>query len=183
MTPALQQIKTLDAEASFLTRRIRDLRGVTPEFEVAARKAQVALEQHLCLIDSEEASLRSLRQQAAFIASHIGASEYPPTVEPEIALMPEPEPAPAPNTEVELDEIALFEPAEIEPVLDPWAELPQEHSFETIGEVAEQIIGALEQIADEPPVTEDASDAPEMTHEEIEAYEMSVREADRVAAE
>lgn len=208
MTPAITQLKSLDAEATYLTARIRDLRGITPEFEAALRRAKDALEAHVMMIESNEAALACLRQQAVFIASHIGAAEYPNWQEQvgqvEAAALFEPEPQGDQVEAVSDDEIdtaneALVEASDAEPtevvspaddgdLIDPatyWtpsAAVP-ETNFETVGEVAEKIISALDDLADEPPSTADASDEPEMTHEEVEEYEASVREADRVFAQ
>jgi hypothetical protein len=190
MTPALSQLKNLDAEAAYLTRRIRDLKGVTAEFETALDRARHALDQHLCLIESDENALKMIRAQAVDVANHIGAEAY--------EIMPA------------LSDLTASEQAEVGAILDDetpfegvtdagWetlfdAETEENQSAEvnapeaeaekmmedqpsdtTIAQIAEteaitaaeKITAALAELANEPPETPDRSQEPEMTNAEV----------------
>jgi hypothetical protein len=61
------------------------------------------------------------------------------------------------------------------------AELPE--TFQTIGQIAAEVTAAVEQIADTPPATEDATDAPEMTNDQAERAEELLAEAPPVQTE
>lgn len=78
-----------ETEALRLSARIRELKGLTPEFIEARDTAQRHVERHYALIEQEEATLTDLRSQAAEAALKLG-------VEPELKPVAEEEAVSAP---------------------------------------------------------------------------------------
>lgn len=152
MTAILNELKAIDADASDRERHLRDLKGLTPEFETAMDRAKHAHDQHLCLIESETEALKELRARAVELAAYIGLDALPEPDEP--------------------NEYGLK--AEILETEEPAPEAEPEPTVE-------EITAAVEEIAASPPPEPDPSDDPELTTEQCERYEDTIREADRVA--
>ena len=73
-----------ETEALRLAARIRELKGLTPEFIEARDTAQRHVERHYALIEQEEATLTDLRSQAAEAALKLGLeTEAEPVAEQE----------------------------------------------------------------------------------------------------
>ena len=146
-----------ETEALRLAARIRELKGLTPEFIEARDTAQRHVERHYALIEQEEATLTDLRSQAAEAALKLGLE-----TEPEIVAEEEPEEAVS----------APYVPDAPDVPYVPDAPYVPTASF------AETITAALADMAiNQPPLAEDNTAASEMTTEEVEAVEAGQVEA------
>jgi len=72
-------LSDLERQATDKARRIRDLRGLTPEFTTARDRALEALRKHEALIEAEEGDLLNLRALAAEYTLTLGEPYVPGT--------------------------------------------------------------------------------------------------------
>jgi hypothetical protein len=187
-----------ETEATRLAGRIRDLKGLTPEFIEVRDTAQRQMEHHFRLIEQEEATLADLRQQAAQAAMLLGveveteadgivsgqAHNRYIAVEGKMYVDTSTDPVAGVWGLPALADLSAEEQAEIEAILNddtPFegiaAEQANETTVATVGDIAEQITAALADMAINQPDTPDQSDAPELTTEQVERVEDSIAEA------
>lgn len=169
----MSYLSDLERQATDKARRIRDLKGVTPEFSAARDRASEALLKHEAMIEAEEHDLLDLRAAAAEYALTLGEAFIPPAGSgPEGGDMADAFAAEFEETdeaEKDLSDL-IFEDETDEPdEAEDYSCTLQEETADAPTE--QEITEAVVAIASPPPPVPDESDAPEMSNDQAERAE------------